>query len=125
MEKQNIISKRVMDFSLRPGPRYFNQGPSSGEEFYARFLNPWFKEALKANALLEVVLDGTDGYLASFIDEAFGRLVYDFGLETVKNNLIVVSNLEPEWKSIMNRTTFPVWQTRRERCESPKHTLSA
>lgn len=35
--------------------------------------------------MLLVDLDGTSGYPSSFLDEAFGELVYDFSLEEVKN----------------------------------------
>lgn len=122
MAEQNIITRRIADFSLRPGPRYCEQGKFSGEEFYDDFFKSWFEEAINSNSILEVVLDGTDGYLTSFIDESFGRLVYDFGLSEVKSRLKVTSQLEPEWLKRLDNKTFPAWNTRRENGDAPKHT---
>lgn len=122
MAEQAKLIRYVTDFSRRPGPRYCEQGPSSGEEFYDDFLNPWFKEALNSSMVLEVVLDGTDGYLTSFIDEAFGRLVYDFGIDCVKSQLSVVSQVEPEWNKRLENKTFPAWVKRKEENQEPKHT---
>lgn len=124
MAKQIELTKRVLDFSQRPGPRLKEQGKHSGEEFYDSSLNEWFKEALSSDRTLVVILDGTDGYLTSFIDEAFGRLVYDYGLSKVKNNLKIISNFEPEWLSRLESRTFPIWEERRRNGEAPKHTLA-
>lgn len=124
MAEQNIITRWVADFSLRPGPRYCEQGKFSGEEFYDHFLKSWFEEAINSNSSLEVILDGTDGYLTSFIDESFGRLVFDFGLNEVKSRLIVISKLEPEWLNRLENKTFPAWSERRKKGDAPKHTKS-
>ena len=119
MAEQTKIIKRVTEFSLRPGPRYKNQGSFSGEEFYNNFLKDWFEVALKTNSILHVVLDGTDGYLTSFIDESFGRLIYDFGRASVEKHLKIVSELEPEWISRLNNKTYPFWEQRRINHEAP------
>lgn len=120
----NVITKRVLDFSDRPGPRYKEQGKHSGEEFYIDYLKMWFDEALREGKHLRVVLDGTDGYLSSFLDEAFGRLVYDYGKDTVVSNLIVVSNQEPVWINKLNVKTFPSWALRRIQGNAPRYTHS-
>lgn len=122
MAEQTKLIRRVADFSLRPGPRYCQQGDYSGEEFYDNCLKSWFEDALNSNSILEVILDGTDGYLTSFIDEAFGRLVYDFGLDCVKRNLKITSVVEPEWANRLENRSFPAWETRRIENIPPKHT---
>lgn len=121
-QTKNSIEKRVEEFSTRPGPRYFNQGKASGEEFYDDYLSRWFNDAMKQNKSLTVVLDGTDGYLTSFIDEAFGRLVYYYGKDTVDKNLRIVSRLEPEWITRLNNKTFPAWEDRRIKRQEPLRT---
>lgn len=124
MAGQVEITKRISDFSLRPGPRLKEQGKHSGEEFYDTYLNKWFKDAKDTNAILIVILDGTDGYLTSFIDEAFGRLVYFYGLDEVKKHLKIISELEPEWITRLTSKTYPSWEERRVHGEAPKITVS-
>lgn len=79
MEQQTKISIAVTSFSQSPGPRYCEQGEDSGEEFYHKVLNTAFVEALGKKIHLEIILDGADGYASSFLDEAIGNLVFDFG----------------------------------------------
>ena len=64
------------DFSKTPGPRKIKDGPFSGEKFFHAVLLP----ALKAHELIEVDLDGTEGYGSSFINEAFRSIVVVAGL---------------------------------------------
>jgi len=67
------IMKRIdiaKDFTDTPLGRYPTDGPYSGERFREEFLYP----ALK-NDSVSVVIDGTEGYGSSFLDEAFGGLV--------------------------------------------------
>ena len=59
------------DFSDTPLGRYPTDGPHSGERFREEFLYP----ALKKNDSVSIVIDGTEGYGSSFLDEAFGGLV--------------------------------------------------
>lgn len=124
MENQDIITKRVLDFSDRPGPRYREQGKDSGEEFYINWLKNWFDEAIRNGKHLKVILDGPDGYLSSFLDEAFGRLVYDYGKEKVDSTLIVISKQEPVWIDKLNKKTFPSWNERKLKGWSPRVTQS-
>lgn len=124
MDNTKYIYRRVSDFSLRPGPRYREQGNYSGEEFYDDCLKPWFEEALVKHIPLNLVLDGTDGYLSSFLDESFGRLVYDFSEDKVKKNLVISSHQEPYWVTKLVSKTFPNWEQRRLIGNSPKTTFA-
>ncbi len=66
---------RVVDFAHSPGGRYIADGPYSGELFRERVLVPKLAEAKNKGEHLTVELDGTSGYAASFLEEAFGGLV--------------------------------------------------
>lgn len=112
------------DFSEYPGPRYSNQGEHSGEEFYHSIINKKFATAVVDKSTLEVNLDGTAGYASSFLDEAFGNLVYDFGESIVKNHLVIVSTQEPDWIDMLEKETYPQWEERRKQNNSPKYTTS-
>lgn len=85
------------DFSDTPGARYKSDGPFSGEQFYEEILSVKFKEALDSGRILEIDLDGTDGYATSFLDEAFRRLGENFGQELSWKNIKLISNDEPDW----------------------------
>lgn len=64
------------DFSEFPAGRHPDDGPYSGERFREEFLAP----NLKSDGSIEVDLDGTMGYGSSFLEEAFGGLVRNHGL---------------------------------------------
>ncbi|MDR2684960.1 MAG: STAS-like domain-containing protein, partial [Prevotellaceae bacterium] len=66
--------------------------------------------------------DNTAGYASSFLDEAFGNLVYDFTSEIVKNNVEIISIQEPHWKDMIENQTYKQWEERRKKSESPKVT---
>jgi hypothetical protein len=110
------------DFSMFPGLRNSELSEDSGEDFYHRILNKSFAEALADGGKLVVVLDGTDGYASSFLDEAFGNLVYDFSSSTVKKHLEIISEQEPHWKDMIINKTFVEWESRRKQKEEPKVT---
>jgi hypothetical protein len=95
MELKIIIAK---DFSPTPGARYYTDGPFSGEEFYDKLLSVKFNEALESGRKLVVDLDGTEGYATSFLDEAFRRLAKHFSINTVMQNLEIISTEEPDWR---------------------------
>lgn len=78
MEKKTInIAK---DFSDDPGGRYIRKGPFSGELFREMYLVPAIKAKYKQ---IEVILDGTFGYMNSFLEESFGGLARPYkGNET-------------------------------------------
>lgn len=72
------MAERVFDvaqeFSIYPGGRFRKDGPHSGEELRERLV-PLLKEVNQGGGRLVVILDGTMGYGASFLEEAFGGLV--------------------------------------------------
>ena len=112
----------VINYSLDPGPRYVRQGDDSGEDYYHKVLNNEFYEALINNEILEVSLDGTSGYASSFLDEAFGNLVYDYTLEKVKSAISIISEEEPEWKDMIENESFNEWEQRRQNQREPEKT---
>lgn len=122
MEQQNKTHFSVIDYSQSPGPRYCFQGDDSGEDFYHKKLNALFAEAYKNDSILVVTLDGADGYASSFLDEAFGNLVYDFGADIVKKYLKIISNDEDVWNTMIYDETIPEWEKRRKNNESAKVT---
>lgn len=69
--KVKIVVRDV--FTKTPGGRLREDGPYSGEEFRDDILIP----ALEAHPdeTVEVDLDGTCGYAASFLEEVFGGLI--------------------------------------------------
>lgn len=124
MENTKIIDLSVIEFSQSPGPRYCSQGDDSGEMFYHQALNQKFAEAYHSGNKLRVILDGADGYASSFLDEAFGNLVYDFGENVVRNSLIVVSDDEEVWNTMIFNETIPEWEKRRKNNLPPKMTAT-
>tara|TARA_R100000935_G_C2818782_1_gene158635 strand:- start:86 stop:472 length:387 start_codon:yes stop_codon:yes gene_type:complete len=116
--KQEIIAYNVLDFTEYPGPRYKEQGPDSGEEFYDKILKPYFTKILKdcndnTKYILQINLDNTAGYASSFLDEAFGNLSYDFGDQSVIDHLDIISTEEPDWIDIIKNQTIPEWNQKR------------
>lgn len=83
-------------FTKYPGPRYRDQGESSGEEFREKHLKPAFERVRHTNECLVIQLDGVKyGYPTSFLEEAFGGLAREFGAELVLKNLRFESASEP------------------------------
>lgn len=80
------------DFSDIPGGRFPRDGEFNGETFRDKWLAP----ALK-NGEVIVILDHTEGFGSSFLEEAFGGLVrhYSFSEEFLRNNLKLVANTSP------------------------------
>ena len=119
MEKQReIVNFSVLNFTEYPGPRYSKQGDHSGEQFYSEVLKEKFQEVLdssneEVDYVLAINLDNTAGYASSFLDEAFGRLVFNFSKEKVSNHLEIISNQEPDWIEIINKEVIPEWETKR------------
>lgn len=107
------------DFSEIPGLRNCSISADSGEKFYHKVLNKSFKEAYEEGEKLQVDIDYTDGYASSFLDEAFGNLVFDFTLEIVKKYIEIISNEEPHWKKMIENETFLQWEKRRKNNERP------
>lgn len=86
MEKFTInIAK---DFSTALGGRSKSIGEFSGEAFFEQLLNDKYSEAVAAGEKLYVNLDGTGSYGSSFLDESFGKLARENGVEEVRNNIV-------------------------------------
>lgn len=114
MDNKHSISI-LRDYSEYPGPRYRKHGKNSGEDFYYNLLNKKFAQAVTDNSVLEVILDGTSGYASSFIDESFGNLINDFGVDLVKKYLKIISIEEPDWINMITNETFIQWESRRKK----------
>ena len=84
------------DFTRTPGPRLISDGPFSGEKFFKKVLKPAFQKYSK----IEVVLDGTEGFGSSFLDEAFRSLVVELELppSVVLARLNIVSDEDEFYK---------------------------
>ena len=118
--KTYIVSK---DYFPLTGLRYCKRSAHSGEDFYHQKLNTWFADAYENEERISVVLDGgEDGYGPSFLDEAFGNLVYDFGLEIVRQWLTIDSSGDPEWGESIETETFPIWEENRKKKIAPLKT---
>ena len=89
-----IIINISESYSKYPGPRYVELGPHSGEDFRKTVLLP----ALETGNEVVVVLDGTFGYGSSFLEEAFGGLVREEGLnqQEMLKRIRFISKEEPE-----------------------------
>lgn len=122
MEK--IVINIAKDFSEYPGPRYIQQGESSGEAFYVNLLNPTFADCIRNSKSLELNLDSSAGYATSFLDEALGELVFDFTEKVVRERLVIKSEEEPEWIAFMESETYPQWEKRRLAGAIPKYSVS-
>lgn len=120
---KNDIAIKVRDiYGNETGLRHCKISENSGEEFYHQYLNKFFKESFENSKVLTIDLDGVRGYSPSFIDEAFGNLVYDFKLKNVVKFIDIKDNTLSFWKESILNTTFPLWETRRKNSDSPKKT---
>jgi hypothetical protein len=82
------------EFSRWPGGRYRRQGPHSAEELRKLMIGR-LADAVLAGEQLEVDLDGSAGYAASFLEEAFGGLVREVGTSGV-SLITLKSEEQPE-----------------------------
>ena len=78
------------DFSDVPAGRFPSDGPYNGEQFRKEFLVP----ALRSGEEVIVILDNTEGYGSSFLEEAFGGLVRREGFNAtfLKQKLRVIAS---------------------------------
>ena len=82
------------EFSEVPVGRFYGDGPDSGERFRDTLLEP----ALRDHDVVEVNLDGTDGYGSSFLEEAFGGVVRKLGLtEAEAHRRIRLKSSDPSY----------------------------
>ena len=113
---------RVFDFTEYPALRYYKLSDDSGEAFYHEKLNNAFKSSYEKGEKLTVDLDNTAGYPPSFIDEAFGNLVYDFGQNVILEFLIIKSDEEPDLIEELKNDVYPAWEARRNSKDAPTKT---
>lgn len=92
-----IVINIPIEFTKTPGWRTYSDGPFSGEQFYNELLKQRFLDAVDKNVKLKVILDGSNGYTTSFLNEAFRLLGGEFGADFVWNRLIIVSNEVPKY----------------------------
>lgn len=85
------------EFSKTPGWRTPEDGPKSGQEFYETLLKDRFTSAIKKGVKLKIILDGSNGYTTSFLNEAFRLLGKDYDPDFVWLNLIIVSEEVPKY----------------------------
>ena len=114
---------KLRDFTEYPGLRHASVSDKSGEEFYCEILNKSFKECFEKKEKLTVNLDDTAGYAPSFLDEAFGNLVFDFGKENVENTIEIISNEEPYLIKMLEEETYKQWEKRRDEGDKPRKTM--
>ena len=96
----------AQDFSKTPGARNYSDGPFSGQEFYEVLLRKKFTDALHSGQKLKVILDGTEGYASSFLNEAFSLLGNEFNPKDVWGNIIIVSNEVPKYITRIKDSIF-------------------
>ena len=115
-----MIFTIATDYSQVTGLRHCNVSEGSGEDFYHSKLNEVFTKAYQEKEKLTLVLDGVlGGYTPSFLDEAIGNLVYDFGLDVVKTHLDVISDRDRQWIFLIEERTYPNWEERRKNGNEP------
>ena len=93
-------------FTTTPGARNYTDGPYSGEEFYNKHLKVAFQSSIENKVKLKVILDGTEGYASSFLNEAFSLLGNEFGADFVWSNLIIVSNEVPKYIDKVKKSVY-------------------
>lgn len=89
MAGQNLKINIAKDFSKFLGGRWKKIGKYSGEEFYEDKLLPRYNDAVNQGVKLEIYLDGTKGYPSSFLDQSFGELARQKGVEKVASVLVL------------------------------------
>ncbi|MCB0744003.1 MAG: STAS-like domain-containing protein [Ignavibacteriae bacterium] len=92
-----IIIDIPNDFTKTPGWRTYEDGPFSGQEFFDTLLKKEFARAKNQKVKLKIILDGSNGYTTSFLNEAFRLLGKEFGSDFVWENLVIISNEVPKY----------------------------
>jgi hypothetical protein len=81
------------EYTKTPGARYQRDGDFSGEEFRTRYLEPLFIG--NNEDIIEINLDGVEGYSTAFLEEAFGGLARLIDKEKILARVKFVSEEEP------------------------------
>lgn len=86
--KEKIVYDFAKEFTKTPGPRYESLGEFSGE----RFRNEVLKKLLDEYSRVEIDGSGiTTSFSPSFLSEAFGELVKEFGTDEFFNRVRLFS----------------------------------
>ena len=96
------------EFTQKPGARDYDDGKNSGQEFYERILKVKYLEVQNTDARLKIILDGTEGYASSFLNEAFSLLGTEFGADKVWSKLIIISNEIPKYIQKVKKGVYEV-----------------
>lgn len=67
------------DFSAYPAGRYRTEGKYSGEAFLMDHLMAKLTASIYEKTILEIDLNGMNGYPSSFISGSFGKFTYELG----------------------------------------------
>ena len=92
---ETIVINIAKEFSPVVGARYRTLGPFSGQAFYEEILEPKFDLAQREGKKLEIFLDGVRSYSESFLDESFGVLARKYGIDVVKDTIILLWGFNP------------------------------
>ncbi|MCY4303438.1 MAG: STAS-like domain-containing protein [Aestuariivita sp.] len=98
------VTKRIViatDFSPYPAGRFIDDGEFNGTTFRIDYLAP----ALREFDRVEVVFDGVAGFGSSFLEEAFGGLIREEGIDLEDlNEKLILSTTEPDLKDDVQLT---------------------
>jgi hypothetical protein len=92
---------KIRDFTKAPGPRYIKEevrdANNSGERFRDSSLYPTLLKVITESKKLIIDLDGTEGYGTSFLEESFGGLIREKGMDykIIKDTIELISKEEP------------------------------
>ena len=81
------------DFNDKLGGRWKSLGPYSGEEFYDTLLRDKYLDADKKGVKLNIYMDGAKGYGSSFLDQSFGELARNYGVDKVSRTIVFHTTL--------------------------------
>lgn len=90
MSRDACVINVAQDFSPVPGGRFDEDGEFNGSRFRRQYLVP----NLKKCEYVDVLIDGTEGFGSSFLEEAFGGLIRVEGFDSgsLKRRLRVIAN---------------------------------
>jgi len=82
------------EYSPYPGGRFIRLGPFSGEDFRDNVLKTIFESSNKS---IEIDASGViTSFSPSFLDECFGELAKEYGVEMFSKKLKISSSVNPE-----------------------------
>lgn len=81
MNTTNISISIAKDFSQFPAGRYPGDGKFNGTRFRKEKLVPALEKARESSGVVKVDFDGVAGFGSSFLEEAFGGLIREEGME--------------------------------------------